>query len=63
MMRPQPVERREMHPRIAHAFRELARLNVGLAHLPVRVALLFEQRSGERNLQLQFTALSDVIVR
>src|SRR5262249_26193791 len=49
MMRPQPVERREMHPRIARAFREVARLGVGLTYLPVRVALLFEQRSGERN--------------
>src|SRR5215475_3985516 len=63
MIRPQPVERRQMHPRIAHAFRELARLGVGLAHLPIRVALLFLQRSGERSLQLQLTAPSDVIVR
>src|SRR5262249_37654398 len=63
MSRPQPVERREMHPRIPRAFREVARLGVGLTYLPVRVALLFEQRSGERNLQLQLIAPSDVIVR
>jgi len=63
MMRPQPIERRQMHPGIAHAFRQVARLVVGLAHLLVSVALLFEQCPGERNLQFQLIAPWVVIVR